>query len=63
MGKETINKEFKLVGVYKKEGDFITEDGREIHYKNYYVEIEDPYTSLIMRAKIDKVFNDYVEGE
>ena len=61
--KEKIEKDFELLKIYKKEGDFVTEDGREIHYKNYYADIKDPYTSLVMRAKIDKVFNDYVEGD
>lgn len=59
--KQYINKDFSLEGVYKKEGIFRTEDGRDINYKNFYVEIKDPETSLLMRAKIDRVFNDYVE--
>lgn len=64
MEKEIINSEhLELVGAFKKSGIYKTEDGKEYPYKNYYIEIKNVKTGLIMRAQIDKVFRDYVENE
>lgn len=61
MDREYINTNVEINGIYKKEGDLETEDGRTIHWKNYYIEFT-LESGLKARAKIDKVFNDYIEG-
>lgn len=64
MEKEYIKSEhLKLERVFKKEGIYRTEEGKEYPYKNYYVEIRNENTGLILRAQIDKVFRDYVEDD
>lgn len=57
-----VDRDFELVGVTKKEGEFTNEKGDEIHYKNYYVIIKSE-SGIQIRAKVDRVFNDYVEEE
>lgn len=52
---------YELVGIKKKEGVFQTETGLSINFTNYYVEIKKLNTGLVIRAKVDKVFRDYVE--
>jgi len=55
--------EYEIVKLERKEGVFNnTETGQNIPFKTYYVHIKNKNNPLVMRAKIDKVFNDYVEG-
>lgn len=58
--KEYIDREYELVGVYKKEGDWVNPEGKELHYKFYCVDIR-LESGLVIRARVDRVFNDYVE--
>lgn len=54
--------QFEIVRMERKEGVFSNpETGQEIPFKTYYVHIKNKENPLVMRAKIDKVFNDYVE--
>ena len=54
--------QFEIVKLERKEGVFSNpETGQNIPYKLYYVHIKNINNPLVMRAKIDKVFNDYVE--
>ena len=46
-----------------KKGEFTTDDGKNIPFKTYYVYFKREDSPLIMKAKIDKVFNDYVEED
>lgn len=51
----------EVVGFEKKEGVFVNENGTEIPYKYYKLKFTIGDNPLIFQAKIDKVFNDYVE--
>lgn len=54
--------QFEIVKVERKEGIFTNpETGQQIPFKSYYVHIKNINNPLVMRAKLDKVFNDYVE--
>lgn len=53
--------EYEVVKLEKKEGIFTPENGRDIPYCNWYIHFKRTDSPLIMRAKVDKVFNDYVE--
>lgn len=53
---------YYITKIEKKDGIFKREDGTEIKYKNYYVYFKRENNPLEMRAKVDKVFNDYVEN-
>lgn len=54
---------YEIVKLERKEGVFSNpETGQNIPFKTYYVHIKNIDNPLIMRAKIDKVFNDYVEN-
>lgn len=53
---------YELVGIEKREGVFETE-GRGIPYTTYVVKFKQTESPLIMTAKVDKIFRDYVEGE
>lgn len=55
--------EYEIVKVERKDGEFVTEAGSKIAYKNYYIHFKRSDSPLVMRAKVDKVFNDYVEGD
>ncbi|MBQ6100521.1 MAG: hypothetical protein IJL02_11755 [Methanobrevibacter sp.] len=62
MEKTELNiEDFEIVKIERKDGIFTLEDGKQIPYKNYYVYIKNVNNPLIMRAKLDKVFNEYVE--
>lgn len=57
-----INSEnLEIVKLERKDGVFTPENGKEIPYKNYYVYFKREGNPLIMKAKVEKVFNDYVE--
>lgn len=61
--KELNPEEYQIVKLERKDGIFSNpETGQEIPFKSYYVHIKHIDSPLIMRAKIDKVFNDYVEN-
>lgn len=53
---------YYITKIEKKEGVFKTDDGKEINYKNYYVYFKREDSPLEMKAKVEKVFNDYVEN-
>jgi hypothetical protein len=53
--------DFEIVKLERKDGIFRREDGSELPYKTYYVSIKNINSPLVIRAKVDKVFNDYVE--
>lgn len=53
--------DFEIVKLERKEGIFRREDGSELPYKTYFVSIRNINNPLVIRAKVDKVFNDYVE--
>lgn len=59
--KELNIKNYELVAIKRKDGVFTTETGQNIEFKNYYVEFKNKNNPLIIRAKVDKVFRDYVE--
>lgn len=63
MNKKEINREFNVEKVEKAEGQFRNDNGDVINFRSYYVYIKAEDSPLVMRAKIDKVFNDYVEGD
>jgi hypothetical protein len=54
--------DFEIVKLERKDGVFRREDGTELPYKTYYVYIRNINNPLIIKAKIEKVFNDYVEN-
>lgn len=64
MDKLEINPEdYEIVKLERKEGVFRNpETGQEIPYKIYYVHFRSINNPLVIRAKVDKVFNDYVEN-
>ena len=54
--------DYEIVKLERKEGVFTNpETGQQIPFKSYYVHIKNINNPLVIRAKIDKVFNDYVE--
>lgn len=53
--------EYQIVKIERKDGVFTPEGGKEIPYRNYYVYFKREDSPLVMRAKVEKVFNDYVE--
>lgn len=62
MQKEDIAAEnYELVKIEKRYGEFRTEDGRILPFANYYVHFKNVNNPLIMVAKVEKVFRDYVE--
>lgn len=61
--KETLTKEFEIVKVEKYSGEFTTNEGATYPYKFYKVYFKEIGGQLIMTAKVDKVFNDYVEWD
>lgn len=60
---ELNGEDYEIVKLERVEGQFTREDGQTIPYKKYYVYIKGVENPLVMRATIDKVFNDYVENE
>lgn len=54
---------YYITKIEKKDGVFKTESGTEIKYKNYYIYFKRDDSPLEMRAKVDKVFTDYVESD
>lgn len=62
MEKEIINANYELVKVEKYSGEFTNEEGNTYPYKYYKIFFKLEDSPLIMSAKVDKVFNDYVEG-
>lgn len=56
------HEEFEIVKLERRDGVFTLENGNTIPYKNYYVYIKNINSPLVMKAKIEKVFNDYVEN-
>lgn len=63
MNKREIDGEFTVEKIERGEGEFVNDKGDTIKFKTYYVYIKREDSPLIMRAKLDKVFNDYVEGD
>lgn len=61
--KELNIKEYELVRIVKKEGIFRTETGQEINFTNYYIDFKRKDNPLVMRAKLEKVFKDYIEND
>lgn len=59
--KELNIKDFEIVAIKRKDGIFRTETGQDIQFKNYYVEFKRKDNPLIFRAKLDKIFRDYIE--
>lgn len=60
---ELDHTEYEIVKLERKEGIFTNpETGQEIPFKSYFVHIKNRNNPLVLRAKIDKVFNDYVEN-
>lgn len=55
--------DYEIVKLERKDGIFRREDGTELPYKSYYVHIRNINNPLVIRAKVDKVFNDYVEDD
>lgn len=53
--------DYELVKIERKDGVFTPENGKDIPYKNYYVYFKRVGNPLVMKAKVDKVFVDYVE--
>lgn len=62
MEKEIINANYEIVKVEKISGQFTNEEGQTFPYKFYKVYFKLEGSPLVMTAKVDKVFNDYVEG-
>lgn len=63
MQKQELNlDDFELVKVEKREGEFKREDGSILPFSNYYVHFKRTDNPLVMVAKVDKVFREYVEG-
>lgn len=58
---QSINANWEIVKVERKDGEFKREDGTSIVYKQYWVYFKKEDNPLIFRAKVEKVFNDYVE--
>ena len=54
---------YELVKVEKRYGDFKTEDGRVLPFANYYIHFKHVDNPLIMTARVEKVFRDYVEQD
>lgn len=53
--------EYQIVKIERKDGVFTPEAGKEIPYRNYYIYFKKDGSPLVMKAKVEKVFNDYVE--
>lgn len=58
---QLAHEEIQIEALEKKEGVFVNENGTEIPYKYYKLKFTIGDNPLIFQAKIDKVFNDYVE--
>lgn len=54
---------FEIVAIKRKRGVFRTETGQDIQFKNYYIEFKRKDNPLVFRAKLEKVFRDYIEDE
>lgn len=54
---------YELVKVEKRYGDFVTTDGKVLPFANYYIHFKKVEDNLVMVAKVEKVFRDYVECE
>lgn len=52
---------YELVKIERVEGQFTNDNGTTIPYKKYNVYIKQVDNPLVMKASVDKVFNDYVE--
>lgn len=62
MNKEEIsNENYEIVKIEKRYGEFQTADGKILPFANYYVHFKRLNNPLIMIAKVEKVFRDYVE--
>ena len=61
MEKTTVNREFEIVKVEKFAGEFTNEEGKTYPYKTYKVHFKALDNPLVFTAKLDKVFNDYIE--
>lgn len=55
--------DYELVKMEKRYGEFKTEDGRILPFANYYLHFKQVNNNLIMVAKVEKVFRDYVESD
>lgn len=63
MEKETINANYEIKKVEKISGEFTNNEGQTFPYKFYKIYFTLEGSPLVMTAKVDKVFNDYVEGD
>ncbi len=63
MEKEIINNNYEIVRVEKYSGEYTNEEGQTYPYKFFKVFFKEENSPLVMSAKVDKVFNDYVEGD
>lgn len=61
--KTLIERDFEIVKVERIDGEMTTEEGRTFNWHNYKVHFKALDNPLIMTAKVDKVFNDYIEGD
>lgn len=57
-----LNLEAEIVGVDRIDAIFVREDGKDIPYHFYKVRFKVEGNDLVLEAKVDKVFNDYVEN-
>lgn len=64
MQKQEIPSEnYEIVKIEKRYGEFLTADGKQLPFANYYVHFKNVNNPLVMVAKVEKVFRDYVEEE
>lgn len=62
MDKREIMGDWNIEKVERKDGEFRRENGTILKYKQYWVHFTNGDNPLVFRAKVEKVFNDYVEN-
>lgn len=55
--------DYEMVSLKKKNRVYKTETGKEIPYIDYCIDFKRKDSPLIMTAKVNKLFRDYVEPE
>lgn len=51
----------KVDKVYRKDGEFVAENGNRIEYSNYYIDFQVEGYELVFTAKVDKAVAKYLE--
>lgn len=60
--RKELDLEAEIVGIDRIDATFVREDGKQIPYHFYKVRFKVEGSDLVLEAKVDKVFNDYVEN-